>query len=512
MNPDVKERLRYRKQYLIANQEINCPFLHTAHKLDDKYTLYAHVDLNITKISEKEVTLILIGDMLDWEYPGKSNADIVSDLTISDYDTFLDKTSRYAGRFVLIHIFNGIIHLMHDATACRKIYYTQAPGFMCASQPHLLARVTGKEKTTDPEKLKYYRSSAYKFLNNSNIGNLTSYETIFQLLPNHYLNLNDHSIKRYWSKTIKCGITLNETAVICGKMLQGYIKSIANRYPVMLPVTAGKDSRTLLAATKDISKDVYYYINKENRLTDQSNDIRIPAALINRLGLTFHILDPYIEMDPDFKEVYYENNPDATPFYLPLIYNYYINFPDKVNLPGNFVASAYDMYGSYVKNVSPNILALLNFVGKYRFAVDYYQNWLEESNEFCKQYYINPLVLFYWEERLANWGTQVQIDKDIAQEDLIPFNSRQLIHYFFSIKPEHIDRPDFYFFKKIIGNLWCELLIAPTNPSTKNKMSKFIHRIGMLEIVRKVRYLISVRLKSHFMPGPRVQKSSNQKL
>jgi hypothetical protein len=108
-------------------------------------------------------------------------------------------------------------------------------------------------------------------------------------------------------------------------------------------------------------------------------------------------------------------------------------------------------------------------------------------------------MLFYWEERLANWGTQVQIDKDIAQEDLIPFNSRQLIHYFFSIEPVHIDRPDFLFFKKIIGNLWCELLITPTNPTAKNKMSKLIHRMGLLEMIRKGRYFYQVKLKSYFV-------------
>ena len=498
MNIQEKERLRYRKQYLITDQEVACPFLHKIYKLDNGYSLYAHIDLLVTAISTDGTTILLLGDMLDWEFPEKGNHDILADLLTPDFSVVLDKTSRYAGRFVLIHIHGGVIRLMHDATACRKIYYYSGSSFICASQPHLLARVAGISKTTSPEKLKFYRSSAYNFLNNANIGDLTSYEPIFQLLPNHYLNLNDHSKTRYWAKSIRCGITLNETADICARMLKGYMKSISKRYPMMLPVTAGKDSRTLLAATKDISDKVYYYINKENRLSKDSLDITVPNKLISDLGLPFHIVDPYIEIDPDFREVYFENNPDATEFYLPLIYNYYVNFQDKVNLPGNFVASAYDMYGSYVKVVSPKILALLNFVDKYGFAVDYYQRWLEGSQEFCKQYNINALMLFYWEERLANWGTQVQIDKDIAQEDLIPYNSRQLIHYFFSIKPEYIDRPDFFFFKKIIGNLWCELLIAPTNPSTKNKVSKFIHRMGLLETIRKSRYLYQVWLKSVF--------------
>jgi hypothetical protein len=499
MDIHEKERLRHRKQYLICDQEIICPFLHHVYKLDNEYSLYAHIDLIVTKASQNGTTVFVLGDILDWEFPEKSNQDIVNDLLIPEFSALLEKTSRYAGRFVLIHIHSGVIKLMHDATACRKIYYYSGNSFFVASQPHLLARVAGINKTTDTEKLKFYRSAAYKFLNNANIGDLTSYDEVFQLLPNHYLNLNDLSKTRYWAKNIRCDLTLNETADICARMLKGYMHSISNRYPMMLPVTAGKDSRTLLSATRDISDKVYYYINKENRLSRDSLDITVPDKLITGLGLPFHIVDPYIEIDPDFIEVYYDNNPDATEFYLPLIYNYYVNFQDKVNLPGNFVASAYDMYGSYIKEISPKILALLNYVNQYGFAVDYYQRWIENSQEFCKQNNINALMLFYWEERLANWGTQVQIDKDIAQEDLIPYNSRQLIHYFFSVKPDHIDRPDFFFFKKIIGILWCELLITPTNPSTKNKVSKFIYRMGLLEMIRKSRYFYQIRLKSYFI-------------
>ncbi len=503
MNIDEKEKLRYRKQYIIAEKEIDCPFQHNVFALDHYFYLYAHKELIVTELSQNGTRLILLGDLLDWKFPQKGNSDILIDLITADFSDLLNNSSRYAGRFVLIHIHEGVIRLMHDATACRKIYYIKRKKFMCASQPHLLARIAGVSKTRNSEKLKFYQSNDYHYLNNADIGNMTLYDEILQLLPNHYLNLNDQTISRYWAKNIKCGLTLNETADLCANMLKGYIKSISNRYPVMLPVTAGKDSRTLLAATRDISETVFYYINKENRMAENSLDITIPKKLINDLGLPFHVLDPYIEIDPDFSEVYYENNPNATAFYLPMIYNYYVNFSDKVNLPGNFVASAYDMYGSYIKKITPKILALFNHVNRYGFAMDYYKSWLDGSNEFCRQYNINTLMLFYWEERLANWGTQVQIDKDIAQEDLIPYNSRLLIHYFFSIKPEYIDRPDFLFFKKIIGILWCELLITPTNPSTKNKISKLIHRMGLLEWVRKSLYLYQIRLKSYFIFHPK---------
>ena len=497
-----KGKLKYRKQYILSEGKINCPFLHNVIEINPRYFLYTHIDLLVNEINKNGVRLILLGDLLDYENPEKGNNDILADLVEKDYDKFLDRTSRYSGRFVLIHISQDIIRLMHDATACRKIYYYRDKRIVCASQPHLLARVLDIKMTTDKEKVKFYHSPVFNHLNNSNIGDLTCYDPIFQLLPNHYLRLDKFEITRYWANTTQPGLTFEETVAICSKMIKGYVESIGHRYNIMLPVTAGKDSRTLMAATYSLKDKVFYYINKENRLDINSLDINVPKKLINDLGLDFHILDPYQSIDEDFIEVYYENNPFASAFYLPHIYNYYIKFPDKVNLPGNFVASAYDMYGDYVKTVTPKILSVFNWVGKYEFAVDYYERWLDGNREFCKKNCINTLMLFYWEERLANWGTQVQLDKDIAQEDLIPFNSRQLIHYFFTVKPEYIDRPDFYFFKEIMRKLWSELLVMPTNPSLKNRISRFIYKMGLLETVRVFLYLYQIKLKSVFVRKP----------
>ena len=57
------------------------------------------------------------------------------------------------------------------------------------------------------------------------------------------------------------------------------MKSISNRYSVMLPVTAGKDSRLLLSATSDIRNKVFYYINKGSQLNNKHHDIVIPGKL-----------------------------------------------------------------------------------------------------------------------------------------------------------------------------------------------------------------------------------------
>lgn len=489
MTNEEKIRLKFRRQYIISPENIECPFLNKKTQLTNGYYLYSHIDLILTEESLADTRLILLGDMFDYEIPENQNHDILADIIHSDFKQFLNNTAKYTGRFILIYIKENKIALVHDACATRKIYYYKSDkGVWCSSQAYLVALINQLEKTKIQSKVKFYASPTHRYLNNSNICDTTWYDEVSQLLPNHYLELNEFKISRYWiNKPEK--LSFNETVEICSKMLKGYIHAISKRYDIMLPLTGGKDSRTLLAATRDISDKVYYYVNQEKRLDEKSNDIYIPSTLSKKLNIKFNILKPFVEVDKDFEQIYFENNDDASPFYLPHIYNYYKNFPDKVNIPGNFAASGYDMWGKSDRFLSGKALAKLNQVANFEYSYDCYQKWLDNCRGFCKTNDINLLMLFYWEERLGNWGTQVHSDKDIAQEDFIPYNSRLLIHYFMTVKPKYIDRPYFTFFIKIMKKLWPEVLQMPFNPGFNLNVNKLFYAIGMLDVVRWFIYL-----------------------
>lgn len=489
-----KQRLRYRRQYILSPEKIDCPFFScNYYQLSDKYYLYTHVDLKVTLHEQGNVKLILLGDLFDYESPKKKNEDILADICCDEFDSLLNKSAKYCGRFILLFLKDQQIYIFHDQIASRKIYYHKSEkGIWCSSLISLLALSNQLEKTRNKSKLDFYQSKVHRYLNNSNIGNTTIYDEVFQLLPNHYLSLNDFKILRYWFKKEKENLTIDKVAEICGNMLKGYLEAINERYKIMLPITAGKDSRTLLAATRDICSHVYYYINKEKNLSDKSNDVDVPRKLIQSLKLDFHVEDPFIEIDKDFEEIYYSNNESASAFYLPHIYNYYKNHSDKVNLPGNLIASGYDMYGKNELLLNGKTLARLNWVSDFPFAIDYYKQWLKESKAFRKENKIHTSILFYCEERLGNWGTQVHADKDMAQEDIVPFNSRLLTHYFLTVPPRTIDRPYFRFFKKIMKTQWPDVLNAPFNPSHKNFFSKFLYCVGILDLIR---LLILLRIK-----------------
>ncbi|MEN8249997.1 MAG: hypothetical protein ABFS32_13775 [Bacteroidota bacterium] len=488
MNEQEIAKLKHRSQYILAPRSIDCPFLFNSFSLCGSSVLYTHIDLKVTQYSEGVLRLILLGDMFDYKHPKKDNKDIIKDIADADFDRFLKNTDRYAGRYVLFYIRNNAMFLTHDATATRKIFYCKVNSELwCGSQPYLLAKVIGLRKSTDTSKIEYYSSERFLTLHNSNIGDTTFYDEIRQVLSNHYFDVPEYRSVRYWPREKKVDISVDECASISARMLKGNMESISARYKIMLPVTAGKDSRTLLAATCNIKDEVYYYINKEKRIDEKHKDFDIPKKLFQMLGLDFHIVDPYIPVDEDFKRVYYQNNELASDFYLPLIYNYYINFSDRVNLPGNIATGASWFYPLFKKNVNVQSLLKINKVEQFSHAEKSYSTWMKNSMELCTRTGFNIMDLFYWEERIGNWGTQIQLDKDIAQNDINPYNSRLLIQTMLSVQPLHsIECASYSLNTKINRLLWPETLNVPINPSRKNRILKFIESCGLLGFVYRV--------------------------
>jgi hypothetical protein len=483
------ELLKYRRQYLLAPYEQNCPFRYRRFELHGSWILYAHTDLPVESITEAGVQIVLLGDLFDYREPHKDNQALLRDLHDADFNVFLQRIAHYTGRYVLLHLKEGKLRMVGDATAARKVYYYREGEEMhFASQPHLLASVIGLDRTSDPSRQKFYRSAEFDQLDTASIGDTTCYDEIRQLIPNHYLDAGEGKAIRFWpDKEIRIR-PVNEVAEECAELIRGYVEAITNRYRVMLPVTAGFDSRLLLAATRNITEKIYYYINLDPDLSMKSADVRVPRRLLKRLGLTFHELILPYRIPDAFLKVYWENNPLASKRYEAHAYNYFNYYQDRVNLPGNFASAPWGFYKLIEKNVSGETLAHLYELSEYEHAIEYYTRWLDGCRDVCRKYHMNTVRLFYWEERIANWGTQIQLDKDIAQEEINPFNSKLLLEKFLAVETYQNNIPDYILHRRIIQKLWPETLKAPINPSFSRYLLKFLTWLGLLDLILMMKY------------------------
>jgi hypothetical protein len=90
---------------------------------------------------------------------------------------------------------------------------------------------------------------------------------------------------RYWPDRNLTEMSLEEAKIRASRALQGLINSAYNRFNLALTLTAGWDSRVILAATRQIKDSVFYFTMMYWDLTEKSQDIEIPSRLLSKLDL-----------------------------------------------------------------------------------------------------------------------------------------------------------------------------------------------------------------------------------
>lgn len=486
------ERLRFRRQYLLTKTGRVCPFHNHAVNLTNNYRLDYHVDLKFTEIESKEDRIILLGDVYDFMHPRQDNHDILKGCIGLSFDDLTIKFSKFTGRYVVIVVSKNSFKIFHDFASSRKIYFTvQGGNVSCSSNPHLLAQVLDISPTENPSVIRYYKSEYFKRNLYSNIGDVTYYDEIKQLLPNHSLDVKSASVHRFWPTKITT-ISKEECVAESAKMIRGFLHAAAARYPLMIPITAGYDSRLLLAAARKIKDKVFFYLNISDNLR-KTPDYKVPQKMLPDLGLEFKLLESGQKADEQFREIYFNNNPFANAEFMDIIYHYWKHHPEKLNLPGNIIPVINVLQNSYDKTPTAKAIAKSYNLERYDFALEYYEKWLNELGDVCEQADMNLYNLLYLEERTCNWSTQLQQDKDIGQEELVIFNSGYLISLMLTYDETRRQKPFKELHKDLIRNFWPELLNYPLNHSFKNKVVTLIAKMKLLgPAIRLKRLLIGM--------------------
>lgn len=81
---------------------------------------------------------------------------------------------------------------------------------------------------------------------------LTSHADVHRLLPNHYFDLEGWESVRHWSGPVETADDPAAAIAQIGEIMAGTLHAVAARYRVQLAFTAGRDSRAVLAACRDL--------------------------------------------------------------------------------------------------------------------------------------------------------------------------------------------------------------------------------------------------------------------
>jgi len=480
------DRLYYRRQFLLARQPIL--ELDGWDKLKvGQYCLHVHPDLQTTVAHDSNKTLILLGYLFDPDNHKSSNQDILNHVlaTTKDFGSFIQALKPYPGRYAVFYQDRECLNLVQDALALREVYYCQHKNeVVCGSQPNLLVRFSKPriQESSDPELLNFVQNHLPRIRNGRLwVGDGTPYESLKHLLPNHFLDLTRMQTYRYWPNTQLSRLGLDEAVCKCAGFLKGVMKAAAHRHPLMLAVTAGEDSRALLAASKEISSSIYFFINKIDQLSDESADIRIPKEIFRRIGIPFNIHQYPKDVPKEYKLIFLQNTFYAREQLLPVIYNvYHMHHSNKLNILGVGEVGRTKFYNE-PKNLTPYFLAYMLHYRKSMYAVRESELWLEGIRSVARRYGLNIMTLLWWEILIGNWGSVGNSESDIAIDEFDPYDSHLLYEMFLSVDAKYRTFKDNILFRELIRFMWPQLLDVPFNPadSIRAKLIQGLHKLGI---------------------------------
>jgi hypothetical protein len=115
-----------------------------------------------------------------------------------------------------------------------------------------------------------------------------------RLLPNHYLDLTSWKAVRNWPKAPLAETTdVRQTVAEIGDLVARNISAVARAVPIQMSLTAGRDSRMLLACARPWASQASYCTfavpNRTARL-----DVHVAQRLAKTLGLRHRVL-PFLE-------------------------------------------------------------------------------------------------------------------------------------------------------------------------------------------------------------------------
>jgi hypothetical protein len=318
-----------------------------------------------------------------------------------------------------------------------------------------------------------------------------------RLIPNHCYHSKRKEVVRikfFWNASLKS----DDDCITAGyALLKNSYQALLRDFVPYQPLTAGIDSRVLLAASKDFQQSVNYYLfNFNNNSSDV--DSTVANQIASDLKLNFRLVTPS-EIRPDFSELF--ENEHVLPRILDktrCIQYHFDHHRDQniLNINGNGGEIFRYYYGYSRRDVPHNrVYYYSKYWRRFELVEDSINEWYAEAWQFAKQQRVYLLDLFYWELKMGTWGALYPFEQDIAIEEYSPFNNREFILTMLQIDPKNRKMPQSIASRLLIEKAWPELNHYPINPvgdPLKGKLLDAVHGSSFLiYLAFRYRHLLS---------------------
>ena len=470
--------LAFRRQFVLGPDSSDAVPTWRRHRVADDRWLSVHPDLPRLQVELGGRSLTLLGFVLDPRHPDRDDETILRHVlqTSRTFDEVVEAFDPLGGRWAAIHVAGTRVHVVHDPAGLRQVYHgrDQHGRVWCGSSPALVARLTGQPEDAalradlldrgliEPRKSHFWPGTSSAFVG------------VERLLPNHHLDARSGHVQRYWPRAPIPPVAVEEATETCATTLSGVMATAAARYPLALALTAGLDSRLLLAASRGCAERLSFYTLMKPGMNLRSPDVRVPRAMLKHQRLHHRVIpvrprargpvadvirstfQPWHESTACSAQAMYDDPPR----------------PDGSWVTVNGNVSEIARCGYPRVEMTPESLVRAAHLDASAFAVEQFGEWYAGAAPVIARSGIDPWELFYWEHRIGAWLGTVRTEFDVVEEGLTPYNSRALIQTMLGVDRSLRRYPHSEFQRGLISHLWDELLSHPVNPPASRIKAK----------------------------------------
>lgn len=371
---------------------------------------------------------------------------------------------RFAGKYVVVYHDGKNGCMFGDATGSIQINYGFGTnGTICAASTDQLVADHFQFVASETSIIIRQGSSLSQGLP----GDMTMYDGVKALLPNHYLDLSTQKAIRIPLHSVRERSEVGQESIVKDSLslIRSIVREYAKYYKIVCPLTSGYDSRLVFAFLKEQNPNVQCYTFRHVGFSDKSDDICVPKSICDyyhQQYFTIPDISVPVEYMHEIAAVVGEYQSKET---IDLAFTFRSRFKEEALINGNIV----DQVGkSLIGNSMPTCFATPLF-----FRCKIHNSKRESSNE-LKRYlseirnagdWKDVFDLFAMENRCGRWASQTDMLYSVCSvRSLNIFNCRELILKWISL-PRKI-RTKHWLHEKLFTAIDTHLLDYPFNPSS----------------------------------------------
>lgn len=381
---------------------------------------------------------------------------------------FFRELDYFSGRYAILFGSTGNIKIVNDATAMRAVFYA-ARGGVVASHALLVERTLGGPIYRDELPFKY----GYP-------GNKTPYPRTLLLTANTYYWLTAHVVGRYWPIVPPPSRTVDDAAHFSLESATTAMRNFAKDRTIKIALTAGVDSRTILAVGLHAGVDFETYTYGDG--PDTVRDRNFAKDLAALAGVKHSVVPRPLQsndLDQRLAEAHYQAHHAK---HVGGLIDFFAD-PHAAAVTGNLLEIGRDNYALarkagvaapqsaeamaelHRRTMGSRMKPVLEEYGLEQFfgmAKPAFQGFIDDTGISSTEGILDPFDQFYWEHWMSTWHGTAMNERDFYAEAFIPFNARKIFEAMIGVSREERDSSAVFF--RIINIVNPKLLELPINP------------------------------------------------